>query len=93
MFSSEVGNFIISSCIICFDNANKYFEKTFQRLSLSWIFVFKALYAVTEDCHNKKKFQGKAAIQTFYLSCLVRYSGAAEDTFSYVFESTQLRLK
>ena len=36
MFSIEVGNVIISFCIICFANARKYFEKILRRLTFKY---------------------------------------------------------
>ena len=36
MFSTEEGNVIISSCIICFANARKYFENIFGRMTIKY---------------------------------------------------------
>ena len=36
MFSLEVGNVIISSCIMFFTNARKYFEKILRRLTFKY---------------------------------------------------------
>ena len=42
MFLSEMGNVIITSCIICFANGREYYEKMLQRLT------FKCFETVAE---------------------------------------------
>ena len=36
MFTTEEGNFIISSCIICFADARKYSEEILRRLTFKY---------------------------------------------------------
>ena len=36
MFIIEEGNFVISSCVICFADARKYSEETLRRLTFKY---------------------------------------------------------
>ena len=36
MFTTEEGNLIVSSCIICFANARKHFEEILRRLTFKY---------------------------------------------------------
>ena len=60
MFSTEEGNLIISSCIICFANARSYSEEILRRLTFKYfekvVFYTTVFYGVILSLAFEKVF-------------------------------------